>query len=88
VEIPNQKRLETALTCAALAHVRRAVRPAEPRAAAHARRYIYGIGATTAKAILVETVRRRLRQSARLHKSHPRLFAPSENREQAHARAV
>jgi len=53
VEIPNQKRLETALT---YAPPRR--RPAHPPLTpAHLRSYIYGIGPTTAKAILVETVR-------------------------------
>jgi hypothetical protein len=55
VEIPNQKRLETALTCVPspskrpLLHHRLTGFPAC--------RYIYGIGPTTAKAILLETVR-------------------------------
>ena len=65
VEIPNQKRLETALTCAharCAEHSLRARSPAltplaaRPLLVRHGR-YIYGIGPTTAKAILVETVR-------------------------------
>ena len=52
VEIPNQKRLETALTCACVPLL--AFSSAK---LTHSRSYIYGIGPTTAKAILVETVR-------------------------------
>lgn len=60
VEIPNQKRLETALTCV---HSRSEVPPSGlPQLQSLTKhpplcRYIYGIGPTTAKAILLETVR-------------------------------
>jgi hypothetical protein len=52
VEIPNQKRLETALTCA-----RHPCMISLHRSPFLACSYIYGIGPTTAKAILAETVR-------------------------------
>ena len=56
VEIPNQKRLETALTCVPKSADCHAA-SATPADRLPGRRYIYGIGPTTAKAILLETVR-------------------------------